>query len=778
MNPRKLSIGDLAQLLNSSPAGPVTTEPALRRHRTLAGFRIGDGKSFDLVRYIAWLFWETHTAASGSGYEAVKERARARAAQISVSGRDIGEIPKPRHRKRRRRAERSFRHYCEDYFPGTFSLSWSPDHLKAIAKIESAVLRGGLFAFAMPRGGGKTSLCEIAALWAISTGRRHFVALVGSEATSAGEMLDSIKSELENNPRLVEGFPEICYPIGRLGGIAQRANGQLHHGLRTHIGWKENVIVLPTIAGSAASGAIIKVAGITGRIRGMKHKRASGKSDRPDLVIIDDPQTRESAQSDVQTQQRLATIKADIVRLAGPGKRIAGFMPCTVIRRGDLADQVLDREKYPQWQGERMKMVYAFPKDEKLWADYAKILVDDIRAEQGMARATEFYRANRAAMDLGAAVGWEARYEPGEISAVQNAMDQKILDPDVFWAEFQNEPQEINAAPDRLTSDQIIARVNRHKRGVIPVQYPTLAAFIDVQLTCLPWMVVAWGEGFGGAVPDYGLFPDPARVYWTVREVTRTLARRFPGTGKEGSIYAGLEALTGEILGREWPVDSGGVARVKLCLVDASWGDSTDIVLPVLPAEQVRADPPALARPLRRRLEHADHPVRPQARRAARAQLADPLDHRRARRAPRRLRRELLEDLRPRAPRHAHGRPRRALALRRVPRNAPHAGRSAHRRDPDQDLRARAHRGRMEEQAEQPRQPRARRARRLRRRRQHPRHSPALCRAAAPAPAPGPTDEQEPLAGRDEPLASSGTRPRRRRVTGIPSGGKEGNAHG
>lgn len=535
--------------------------------------------------------------------------------------------------------------------------------------------------------------------------------------------------------------------------------------------------MLPTIAGSAASGAIIKVAGITGRIRGMKHKRASGKSDRPDLVIIDDPQTRESAQSDVQTQQRLATIKADIVRLAGPGKRIAGFMPCTVIRRGDLADQVLDREKYPQWQGERMKMVYAFPKDEKLWADYAKILVDDIRAEQGMARATEFYRANRAAMDLGAAVGWEARYEPGEISAVQNAMDQKILDPNVFWAEFQNEPQEINAAPDRLTSDQIIARVNRHKRGVIPVQYPTLAAFIDVQLTCLPWMVVAWGEGFGGAVPDYGLFPDPARVYWTVREVTRTLARRFPGTGKEGSIYAGLEALTGEILGREWPVDSGGVARVKLCLVDASWGDSTNIVYQF--CRQSKFAPILL--PSHGRFVGAS---------------STPITQYALKPGEQRGHNWLIPSITGvRAVRHVvfdanfwktfvHARlatpmgDRGALSLfGEYP--------ATHRMlgdqltaDPDQDLRARAHRGRMEEQAEQPRQPRARRARRLRRRRQHPRHSPALCRAAAPAPAPGPTDEQEPLAGRDEPLASSGTRPRRRRVTGIPSGGKEGNAHG
>jgi len=38
---------------------------------------------------------------------------------------------------------------------------------------------------------------------------------------------------------------------------------------------------------SKASGAIIKVAGITGRIRGMKYKRADSRTVRPTLVVLD-----------------------------------------------------------------------------------------------------------------------------------------------------------------------------------------------------------------------------------------------------------------------------------------------------------------------------------------------------------------------------------------------------------------------------------------------------------------------------------------------------------
>jgi len=57
--------------------------------------------------------------------------------------------------ERKREAATDFRFFCESYFPLTFHLNWSPDHLKVIGKIERAVLHGGLFAMAMPRGSGK-----------------------------------------------------------------------------------------------------------------------------------------------------------------------------------------------------------------------------------------------------------------------------------------------------------------------------------------------------------------------------------------------------------------------------------------------------------------------------------------------------------------------------------------------------------------------------------------------------------------------------------------------
>lgn len=584
IDPRRLKPTQLVQLLNSTPVGEVINERQLYRHRARAGLRIGDGRTIDLLRYVAWLVHERHRPRPEpeglTGYDALKERARQRNLELSLSGRDIGELPPVADPNRKAKAARDFRFFCETYFPATFHLPWSPDHLKVIAKIELAVLEGGLFAMAMPRGSGKTSLCETACLWALIFGHRGFVALVGADEEHAANMLDSIKAELENNELLLADFPEVVYPIHCLEGIHQRAAGQLYQGKQTHIGWTAREIVLPTIPGSRASGAIIRVAGITGRIRGMKHKRADGSSVRPSLVLIDDPQTDESARSPSQCATRERILAGAILGLAGPGKKIAGLMTLTVVRPDDMADRILDREKHPQWQGERTKMVYAWPANEKLWAQYTQIWRDGMRADRGIGEATEFYRVHREEMDEGAVVAWPERYHPDELSAIQHAVDLKLDRGEAaFFAEYQNEPlPEDVPDDDLLTADQIAAKVNGYRRGEVPLGCTHLTMFIDVQAKALFWLVAAWEDGFAGYVIDYGTEPDQKEGYFTLRDIKRTLGSVAPRAGLEGAIYAGLERLTEATLGREWRRDDGAMVRIDRCLIDANWGNSSDVV--------------------------------------------------------------------------------------------------------------------------------------------------------------------------------------------------------
>ena len=459
-------------------------------------------------------------------------------------------------------------------------MKWSDDHLKVVAKIERAVLEGGLFAMAMPRGSGKTSLCETACLWALLYGHREFVALIGADEPLAVQMLESIKSELEHSDPLYADFPEACHPVRALDGIHQRASGQILDGEPTDISWTTKSITLPTVRGSECSGSAVRVAGITGRIRGMKHKRADGSSIRPSLAMIDDPQTDESAHSLSQCESRERVLAGAVLGLAGPGEKISGLMTATVVRPDDMADRLLNSEKHPAWQGERTKMVYEFPTNEALWNEYREIRADGLRGGAGIVPATKFYRKNRKAMDEGAVVAWPERHNSDELSAIQHAMNLRFQDERAFFAEYQNEPlpEETGQDADMATADAIVSKTNGYPKGTVPDDCTRLTMFADVQGKALYWLVAGWTEDFTGYVVDYGTEPDQKIPYFTLLDIKRTLGRAAPGAGQEGAIYAGLERLAASHIGAEWKRDSGGSVRVDRCLIDANWGASTDVV--------------------------------------------------------------------------------------------------------------------------------------------------------------------------------------------------------
>ena len=585
INPSNMRVVDVARLLNSTSFGFVLAQARLYREFNRVGFRIGSSenpRNINLLKYIAWVFDRKHTPEETSGartYEDRRNAERDRQAEQSLAGRDIGPLPEVVNPDRKAACERNFQLFCESYFPETYALAWSPDHLKVIEKIETAVLRGGLFALALPRGSGKTTITESAALWSMLYGHREFVVLIGATESAALELLDSLKTELEVNERLAEDFPEVCYPVAQLEGIANRCAGQLYKGERTRITWTSNEIVLPTIEGSKASGIIVRVAGITGRIRGMKFKRSDGRNVRPSLVVIDDPQTSESAGSLEQTRKRVRVLAGDILGLAGPGQKISGIMPCTIIRPGDMADIILNRNTHPDWNGEKTRMVYRFPTNMKLWEEYAEIRAEALRTEGNFQKATEFYLANREAMDAGAEVSWEARFNHDEVSALQHAMNLKFQDEAAFMSEYQNDPLPDDTADDSLLSvDGICAKINGLARWRVPLKCDRLTMFVDVQKALLFYVVIAWAEDFTGAVIDYGSWPDQHRHEYSLADANPSIQTLFPKAGFEGALYAALSALADECLGREWEREDGAVLKIERALVDANWGQSTDVV--------------------------------------------------------------------------------------------------------------------------------------------------------------------------------------------------------
>jgi hypothetical protein len=592
MDATSLSPAEAARLLNSTPLGSVTSAARVRRDLEKSGARIGAGGRIHLGRYAAWLRSERSKAADDAAkYAAHKERMAVKQRQQSETARDIANgtwVRPPLDPDRRERCTRSFLDFCRAYFPETFRIPFSDDHLKAIDRIEAAVIRGELFALAMPRGSGKTTLCEIACIWAIITGHRDFVCLIGAEQHSAHEMLTAMRVELENNDLLDADFSEITGPIRALEGITQRASGQLYNGHRTAIHWTADQLSLPSLpplawfgdARPPGAGAIVRVAGITGRVRGMKAKLPDGRSVRPSLVLVDDPQSDESARSPSQCATREAILAGAVLGLAGPGKRIAGLCTVTVVRPDDMADRILDRNRHPEWQGERTKLVYEWPTRMDLWSEYWELRRDGQRAGTGTDAADAFYRTHRDDMDAGAVIAWEHRKHDDEISALQHAMNLRCDRGEAaFASEYQNDPlPDFTTDLEIPTAAEIAGKTNGHPQREIPLTAEHLTAFIDVQQGLLWYVVTAWAPNFTGFVVDYGTWPDQNRAYFVLRDAKDTLQVRFPSDGLERQLYVGLERVTGEILSREYRREDGAMMKVARCLIDANWGLSTETV--------------------------------------------------------------------------------------------------------------------------------------------------------------------------------------------------------
>lgn len=520
---------------------------------------------------------------SGSTYlaEARREKSKKRIREQAFRLNNCGPLPEVVDSDRRSKCSESLKLFCETYFKEIFYLGWSEAHLDLIGAVQEGILHGGQLAFAIWRGGGKTSLCESAVIWALLNGHSQFALLIGASEEAAEQRLRSIKTTFETNDALYQDYPEVCHPVRRLERAYRRTEVQHLDGNPTAMDWTASRLVLPTIEGSKSSGSIIRVAGIKAEIRGMSHKLRDGKVIRPDLAIADDPQTRESAGSPAQSRRREETLAGDVAYLAGPGRPITVIMPCTVIYRDDLADRMLDREAHPEWRGRRVKLIRKFPKNEKLWVKYEQIYKDSLRNDGKGIEARDFYAKNRDKMDDGAEASWPERFNsPLEISAIQHAINLKLRDESAFYSECQNEPiEDAESAAEACKPVEIQSKRNHLARGVCPESATKVTAFVDVQKKCFYWVVMAWEVGFTGYVLDYGIFPAVKRRNYSLSSVKHTLQAAFKTDDMAQCCFFGLDSFIPEMLGYEFEIQKiGGARQIDTLLVDAGWGKVTESI--------------------------------------------------------------------------------------------------------------------------------------------------------------------------------------------------------
>lgn len=515
---------------------------------------------------------------------------------------EIGEIPAVASPDRRKSCERDLHLFLATYFPHTTGLKpFSPDQIQAIERLQIAILEGGSRVInAFPRGFGKTTISENAALWAVLYGHRKFVPIIGADEKSASSNIESLKTELSTNDMLYQDFPEACHPIIALENKSQRCRSQLCNGELTHISWAADMIVLPTVrqddgSYTKASGAILVARGITGRIRGMSHKRASdGAKQRPDFAILDDIQTDESANSPTQCEKRLGLIKQAVLRLGGHNSQLACVMNCTCIAEGDIVDQLLDHKRNPAWEGLRIPMLKTRATEEQeLWlGQYADIRrtynPDDPRDRKRAIRdATAFYVEHRAEMDEGAVATWEHCYADDEVSAVQHAYNILIDDGDfVFASECQNQPMRIgqNGSSEFMSSREM-QRTRISIDMMPPREIEHVGFHIDVQERCAYYTILGASESFRLVPLAYGQFPPQPRGIVPYDQVTvHTFQSCFPDASLERAIEKGLTELIDDLCSRVFTREDGVDIEAQQGLIDANY--KTESVIKAIKASK------------------------------------------------------------------------------------------------------------------------------------------------------------------------------------------------
>lgn len=486
--------------------------------------------------------------------------------------------------RRRKACKKDLAKFLKTYAEPSFRLRFSEDHKQFIRLVQAAIVEGLLAAFALPRGSGKTTILRLAVLWAAIYGYHPFSMLAAADDPKARRMLKNIKSQLERNHLLNADFPEVCGPIRMLEGSAIRATYQQFDGVSTDLVFAADLVVLPTIPASVErgnAGAIIGVGGIETAIRGANYTRPStGESIRPSLVLVDDPQTRKTAKSELTTSERLAIITGDMLGLAPPDRDMSALVAGTVIFQRDLMEQLLDPQQCPGWQPIRVSMLKVWPVRMDLWEQYKQLRLQAHTEKRPPTEANAFYRANRKAMDEGAVVYWPDRKKPSDISAIQTALNIWIDDPITFASEYQNspiDPHVNDSSALALTEDIVIKAIHEVPAGTVPIESHKLFSMIDVGQLLLWFKVIAVDEQFGSvSVVNSGTWP-PQRGYVTKDKVDLSLQSHY-GLPLRDSIRSGLNDLMAKIMGTTYETPGGESVPVSLGCVDARWGEMCKLV--------------------------------------------------------------------------------------------------------------------------------------------------------------------------------------------------------
>ena len=296
-------------------------------------------------------------------------------------------------------AEIDWEWFCGYYLPQHFNKPFAPMHLEMADDFDYALDQEtpSHVVISYPRGHGKTTWISLAlVLKCILFELRQFIILLAQEHSQAKDYLSDIRSELEDNERILEDF-------GDLRGQPWQATE-----IRT------------------STGIRIKPLGARMKLRGRKERHV-----RPDLIIADDLEDVVTAQNKAEREARKQWVLRTV--LPAGGDRTVFFFVGNKVHADGVISMLLVN---PLFVKREYKAIEQWPVNQDLWDRWKEILTaNPARTEQAKEEAWSFYQAHQAAMDEGSVVAW-----PDGRPIYQLMLQLVTGGRAAFFAEMQNEP--------------------------------------------------------------------------------------------------------------------------------------------------------------------------------------------------------------------------------------------------------------------------------------------------------------------------------------------------
>lgn len=277
---------------------------------------------------------------------------------------------------------------------------WTSGVMKNLNPLESAKtiarMDGSRQAIAAPRGHAKsTNFTFKDSLHAILYQYKHYEIILSDSSEQAEGFLDDIKTELEDNPHIIEDF-------GRIKGDKV---------------WRSSVILTRTDVKVEAIGSGKK-------IRGRRHRNW-----RPDLFVLDDVENDENVNTPEQ-RRKLKSWFNKAVSKAGDTYTDIMYIG-TVLHYDSLLSKVLANARY---RTKKYRAVISWATNQSLWDEWEKIYVN-LFDEEHRENARTFYESNEKEMLEGTEVLWNEKFTYYDLMEMR--VSEGIAS---FNSEMQNDP--------------------------------------------------------------------------------------------------------------------------------------------------------------------------------------------------------------------------------------------------------------------------------------------------------------------------------------------------